>query len=73
VVRDIIKVGTGVSTCINALSPTNTFINNNFLSNADVGLKMSGGGTRVYYRNNLTAGCPTPFSGTGGVDRGGNF
>jgi len=73
VVRDIVAVGTGASSCINASSPTNTFINNNFLSNADVGLKMSGGGTRVYYRNNLTAGCGTAFSGTGGVDRGGNF
>ena len=73
VVRDIVAVGAGASSCINASSPTNTFINNNFLSNADVGLKMSGGGTRVYYRNNLTAGCGTAFSGTGGVDRGGNF
>jgi hypothetical protein len=73
IVRDIVGVGTFSSSCINAASPTNTFVNNNFLSNADVGLKMSGGGTRVYYRNNLTAGCPTPFSGTGGVDRGGNF
>jgi len=73
VVRDITAVGTGSSSCINASSPTNTFVNNNFLSTADVGLKMSGGGTRVYYRNNLTAGCATPFSGTGGVDRGGNF
>ena len=73
VVRDITGVGAGSSSCINASSPTNTFINNNFLSNADVGLKMSGGGSRVHYRNNLTAGCGTPFSGTGGVDRGGNF
>src|SRR5205807_6194536 len=73
VVRDIVAVGTGVASCINASSPTNTFINNNFLSNADTGLKMSGSGTRVYYRNNLTAGCGTAFSGTGGVDRGGNF
>lgn len=73
VVRDITAVGTGSSSCINASSPTNTFINNNFLSNADVGLRMSGAGTRVYYRNNLTAGCGTAFSGTGGVDRGGNF
>jgi hypothetical protein len=73
VIRDIAAVGTGSSSCINAFSPTNTFINNNFLSNADVGLKMSGGGTRVFYRNNLTAGCGTAFSGSGGVDRGGNF
>jgi len=73
VVRDIIAVGTGSSSCINALSPTNTFIDGCFLSNADTGLKMSGGGTRIYYRNNLTAGCGTAFSGTGGVDRGGNF
>jgi hypothetical protein len=73
VVRDITAVGTGSSSCINASSPTNTFIINNFLSNADIGLKMSGGGTRVYYRDNLTAGCGTAFSGTGGVDRGGNF
>ena len=73
VIRDIAAVGTGSSSCINAFSPTNTFIDNNFFSNADVGLKMSGGGTRVVYRNNLTAGCGTAFSGTGGVDRGGNF
>lgn len=73
VVRDIVAVGTGASACINASSPTNTFIDNCFLSNADVGLKMSGGGTRVYYRNVLTGGCGTAFSGTGGVDRGGNF
>ena len=73
VVRDIVAVGTGSSACINAASATNTFIINNFLSNAGVGLKMSGGGTRVYYRDNLTAGCVTNFSGTGGVDRGGNF
>ena len=73
VVRDITAVGTGSSSCINCSSPTNTFINNCYLSNADTGLKMSGGGTRVYYRNNLTAGCGTAFSGTGGVDRGGNF
>jgi len=73
VIRDIVAVGTGSSSCINASSPTNTFISNNYLSGADVGLKMSGGGTRVHYRNNLTAGCGTAFSGTGGVDRGGNF
>jgi hypothetical protein len=72
VIRDITAVGTGSSSCINCSSPTNTFINNCFLSNADTGLKMSGGGTRVYYRNNLTAGCGTAFRGTGGVDRGGN-
>jgi len=73
VVRDITGVGAGASSCINALSTTNTFINNCFLSNADVGIRMSGSGTRVYYRNNLTAGCGTAFSGTGGVDRGGNL
>jgi hypothetical protein len=73
VIRDIVAAGAGSSSCINASSPTNTFINNNFLSNADVGLKASGGGTRVYYRNNLTAGCGTAFSVTGAVDRGGNF
>jgi hypothetical protein len=73
VVRDITAVGTGASTCINASFATNTFINNNFLSNADVGLRVSGAGTRVYYRNNLVAGSPTPFSIVGGVDRGGNF
>ena len=73
VIRDITAVGTGSSSCINAFSPTNTFINNCYLSNAEVGLKMSGGGTRVYYRNVLTSGCGTAFSGTGGVDRGGNF
>lgn len=74
VVRDIVAVGTGSSTCINASSPTNTFISNNYLSNADTGLKVSGGGTRVYYRNNLTAGCGVGISAaSGGVDRGGNF
>jgi hypothetical protein len=73
VVRDITAVGTASSSCINAFSPTNTFINNNYLSGADVGLKFSGGGTRAYYRNNLTAGVGTLSSGTGGVDRGGNF
>jgi hypothetical protein len=73
VVRDIVAVGSGSSSCINASSPTNTFIDGCFLSNADTGLKMTGGGTRVYYRNNLTSGCGTAFSGTGGVDRGGNF
>jgi hypothetical protein len=73
VIRHIVAVGTGSSSCINAFSPTNSFINNNYLSQADVGLKMSGGGTRVYYRNNLTSSCGTAFSGSGGVDRGGNF
>jgi len=73
VVRDITAVGTGSSSCINASSPTNTFINNNFLSDAPVGLNSSGSGTRFYYRNNLTSGCGTAFSVTGGVDRGGNF
>jgi hypothetical protein len=73
VVRDIVAAGTGASSCINASFATNTFINNNYLSNADVGLRTSGSGTRVYYRNNLTAGCGTPFSVAGAVDRGGNF
>jgi hypothetical protein len=73
-VRDITAVGTGSSSCINAQGNTNTFVNNCFLSNADTGLKMSGGGTnRLYYRNNLTSGCGTPFSGLVGTDRGGNF
>lgn len=73
VVRDIVAVGTGVSSCINAFSATNTFIDNCFLSSAQTGLKISGGGTRVYYRNILTSACATAFSGSGGVDRGGNF
>jgi hypothetical protein len=73
VVRDITAVGVGTATCINVLSATNSFINNNFLSNAQVGLSVSGGGTRAYYRDNLTSGCATPFSNNGGVDRGGNF
>jgi hypothetical protein len=73
VVRDITSVGVGTATCIDAISATNTFVNNNYLSRAQVGLSISGGGTRVYYRNNLTAGCATPFSSNGGVDRGGNF
>src|SRR5262249_54035593 len=72
VVRDIIAAGTGASTCINASFATNTFINNNYMANGDVGLRISGGGSRVYYRNNLTAGCGTPFVSSGGVDRGGN-
>ena len=73
VIRDIVAAGTAVAMCIDAISPTNTFIDNNFLSNADIGLKSTGSGTRVYYRNNLTSGITTPFSATGGVDRGGNF
>ncbi len=73
VIRDIVAVGTGIANCIDAVSPTNTFVDNNLFSNADVGLKVTGGGTRVYYRNNLAAGITTPFSVTGGVDRGGNF
>jgi len=72
VVRDIIPAGTGASSCINVSFCTNSFADNCFLSNADVGLKCSGGGTRLYYRNNLTAGCGTPFSVVGAVDRGGN-
>jgi hypothetical protein len=73
VVRDILPVGTGSGTCINAVSATNSFVVNNRLSRALVGLAVSGGGTRVYYRDNLTAACTTPFSVNGGVDRGGNF
>jgi hypothetical protein len=73
VVRNITSVGSGTSTCINAITATNSFVNNNFLSGGQVGLAITGGGTRVYYRNNLAAGCATPFSSTGGVDRGGNF
>ena len=73
VVRNIVSAGTGSDTCINAASCTNTFVINNFLSQASVGLLFSGGGTRVFYRDNLTAGCATPFAGTAGVDRGGNF
>jgi len=73
VVRNIVPAGTGTGSCINAAACTNTFVINNFLSQASVGLQVSGGGTRVYYRDNLTAGCVTNFSGTGGVDRGGNF
>ena len=71
VVRDITAVGSGASSCINAFSPTNTFVDGCFLSNADVGIKVTGTATRVFYRNNLTSGCTTPFSG--GTDRGGNF
>ncbi len=73
VIRDIVPAGTGVGNCIDAQSPTNTFVDNNLFSNADVGLKVTGGGTRVYYRNNLAAGIATPFSVSGAVDRGGNF
>jgi hypothetical protein len=73
VVRDITPAGASTGTCINAVTATNTFINNNFMSQASVGLTVTGGGTRVYYRNNLTAGCGTAFNITGGVDRGGNF
>lgn len=73
VVRNIVSAGTGTGSCINAATCTNTFVINNFLSQGSVGLLASGGGTRVYYRDNLTAGCATPFSTSGGVDRGGNF
>jgi len=73
VVRNVVSAGTGSGSCINAASCTNTFVINNFLSQASVGLKVTGGGTGVYYRDNLTAGCATPFSISGGVDRGGNF
>ena len=73
VVRNIVSAGTGSGACINAATCTNTFVINNSISQASVGLLVTGGGTRVYYRDNLTSGCATPFSGTGGVDRGGNF
>jgi hypothetical protein len=74
VIRDVIAAGTGSASCIDALSPTNTIVDNNFFGNADVGLKVTGGGTRVYYRNNISAGVVTPYSAaSGGVDRGGNF
>jgi len=73
VVRHLTPVGTSSSSCISALSATNTFIDNNYLSQALNGINITGGGTRVYYRNNLTSGCTTPFSSIGGVDRGGNF
>jgi hypothetical protein len=73
VVRDLTAAGTSVGSCLNLQSCTNSFINNNFLSGADFGLKTSGAGTRYYYRNNLTAGCVTSFSIVGAVDRGGNF
>jgi hypothetical protein len=74
VIRDLIAAGTGVGSCIDSSTGvTNTIVDNNFFSNADIGLKVTGGGTRVYYRNNLAAGIATPFSATsGGVDRGGN-
>jgi hypothetical protein len=72
IIRDIVPAGTGVGSCIDAITCTNTIINNNFFFNSDVGLKASGSGTRYYYRNNLAAGCATPFSVSGGVDRGGN-
>jgi hypothetical protein len=73
IVRDIFPAGAGTGSCIHMVTTTNSIVDNNFLSNAGVGLLISGGGTRVYYRNNLTAGCPTPISSSGGVDRGGNF
>lgn len=72
VIRDIVPAGTGVGSCIDAVSCTNTFFDNNFFGNADFGIKTTGSGTRYYYRNNLAAGCATPFNVVGGVDRGGN-
>jgi hypothetical protein len=71
VVRNIVSAGTGSASCITASTCTNTFLINNFISQASFGLRVVGGGTSVFYRDNLTAGCATPFSG--GVDRGGNF
>src|SRR5438552_10537926 len=73
VVRDITPAGTGLGTCINVATCTNTFINNNFLSDAPIGLNSSRTGTRFYYRKTSTSGCGTPFSATGGVDRCGKF
>jgi hypothetical protein len=74
VIHDIFGAGTGVGTCIDTLTCTNSFVNNCFMANADFGIKVTGGGTnRVFYRNNLTGSCTTPFSVSGGVDRGGNF
>jgi hypothetical protein len=73
IIRDLVPAGTGTGSCVDALTVTNTFVDNNLFSNADVGLKVTGGGTRVYYRNNLNSGTATPFSVSGGVDRGGNF
>src|SRR6266446_7173335 len=46
VVRDITPAGTGLGTCINVATCTNTFINNNFLSHGPIGLYSSGNGTR---------------------------
>ena len=65
VVRDIIAAGSGSSTCINFSFSTNSFADGCFMSNADVGLRASGAGTRLYYRNNLAAGCGTAFSVAG--------
>jgi nitrous oxidase accessory protein NosD len=73
IIQDMVPVGLGTGTCIDAVTCTNTFFDNNFLANSDVGVKTTGAGTRYYYRNNLTAGIATPFSIVGGVDRGGNF
>lgn len=73
VVRDITPAGMGGGTCINMASPTNSFVNNNFLSAAPVGMSVTGGGNRVSYRNNLTLGCGVSFSVNGGLDVGGNF
>jgi len=73
VIRDIVAPGTGTSTCVDCASCTNSIVDNNYLHNAEVGIKITGGGTRLYYRNNLAAGIATPFSSVGGVDRGGNL
>ena len=73
VVRHLTPAGPSGGTCINALTATNSFIDNNYLAQATTGINITGGGTRVYYRNNLTAGCGTNFVSSGGVDRGGNF
>jgi hypothetical protein len=60
VVRNIVSAGTGSASCITASTCTNTFLINNFVSQASFGLRVIGGGTTVYYRDNLTAGCATP-------------
>src|SRR4051812_5160732 len=74
VIRDIVASGTGISTCIDAQTCTNTFFDNNLLANAGLGIKTTGVGTRYFYRNNLTAGTTNAFGMVvGGVDRGGNF
>src|SRR5439155_22329806 len=62
VVRDIKSAGSGVYSCIDAQSITNSIVDNNLLANAGFGLKQTGSGTRLYYRNNLTAGVTNAFN-----------